>query len=94
LQAVDFAALKKKDAAVPIIFIVMHFPTRFPGSADTLLGRGDPSHVTFCGFKVNKPRADGYQEECSHQVWELVKLLLGPKVWETVIALDLIPLSC
>ena len=50
--------------------------------------------MTFCGFKVNKPRADGYQEECSHQVWELVKLLLGHKVWETVIALDLIPLSC
>ncbi len=93
-QAVDFAALKKKDAAVPIIFMVMHFPTRFPGSADTLLGRGDPSHETFCGFKVNQPRAHGYQEECSHQVWELVKLLLGHEVWKTVIALDLIPLSC
>ena len=93
-QAVAFSVLKKKDADVPIIFSVMHFLTRFPGSADTLLGRDDPNHVTFCGFKVNKPRADGYQEDHSHQVWELGKLLLGPKVWETVIALDLIPLSC
>ena len=62
-QAVDFEALKKQDPSVPMIVIFMHFPTRFPGSADTLLGRGDPSHMTFCGFKVKKPRADGYQEE-------------------------------
>ena len=93
-QAVDFEALKKQDPSVPMIVIFMHFPTRFPGSAETLLGLGDPSHKTFCGFKVNEPRADGYKEECSHQVWELVKLLLGPKAWTTVIALDLMPLSC
>ena len=91
--AIDFSALKKMDAAVPMVFIFMHFPTRFPGSAPTLLGCGDLAHDCFCGYKVNKPRADGYQQSHSHQVWELGQLLLGPEVWETVIALDLMPLS-
>jgi hypothetical protein len=80
-------------AAVAIVFIFMHFPTRFPDSAPTLLGLGDPAHQCFNGFKVNSPRADGYHPSHSHQVWELGKLMLVPEAWRTVIAMDLIPLS-
>ena len=65
---------------VPIVFVIMHFPTLFPGSPPTELGLGDPLHQCFNGFKVNSPRADGYQPSHGHQVWSLCELMVGPDI--------------
>ena len=74
-QGVDFPVLKQMGKDVPIVLLIMYFPTLFPGSPPTLLGLGDPAHRCFNGFKVNSPRADGYQPSDDHQVWELGKVM-------------------
>ena len=93
IEPADLAFLQESDVSKPLIVVMMHFMTKFPGSPTTLFGKGSQTHVTFNGWSAH----GGWKTEAApvlgHLPWEVLRRLVSDTTWPRVVGLNLIGIN-